>query len=69
MGWGNHHDDHHDYGKSNERVTDYIRQRLGSSIGASSDHKEIAREISDRFGVLLTPSEVKEIHQTGEIVN
>jgi len=73
MGYGDHSDlyDHSDgmadptNPEDQQRITRYINQRLGSTVGDRDSHKDVAREVSDKFGVLLTPGEVKDIHTGG----
>ena len=67
MGWGNHHEMHgeSEQEQKQRRITEYINERLGETVGARDQHKEVAAEVSDKFGVLLTPTEVKDIHTSG----
>lgn len=73
MGWGNHHDDHADRGHVypttdgvRGAMLQYIASRLDSTAYDRGGCKDVAAEISDRFGVILTPGEIKDMYRSGQ---
>lgn len=65
MGYGTNHEEHRGCPRQEDEIEKYINARLGETIGCTDNHKDVAREVSDRFGVILTPEEVKDIHTSG----
>jgi len=50
---------------SNEQIKEFIDQRLDNTAYARSDAQDVAYEVSDRFGMILTEREVRDIHRSG----
>ena len=51
--------------RKKEAVKKHIDERLDDQAYDRSDAQDVAREVSDKYGVALTEREVRDIHRSG----